>query len=76
VVDDVPIDSNALLVTNFVNLKIKPVQSFGGARWDRVCVRVFVGVSAHTCMSICAYMQHCTVLVFTPQYLHTEYTWK
>jgi hypothetical protein len=28
---DVPVDSETLLVTDFVNLKIKPTQSFGGA---------------------------------------------
>jgi hypothetical protein len=49
---DVPIDSETLLVTNFVNLKVKPAQSFGGAHRGRVCMRVFIGVSAHTCMSI------------------------
>jgi hypothetical protein len=60
--DDVPIDSNdskALLVTDFVNLKIKPAQSFEGAHRDRVYVRVFIGVSARTCMSICV----CTVFL-------------
>jgi hypothetical protein len=41
------IDSEALLVTDFVNLKIKSAQFFGCAHRDRVCVRVFIGVSAH-----------------------------
>jgi hypothetical protein len=50
---DDPVDSNALLVTDFVNLKIKPAQSFRCAHRNRVCVRIFIGVSAHTCMSIC-----------------------
>jgi hypothetical protein len=50
---DVPVDSDALLVTDFMNLKIKPTQSFGCAHRDRMCVRVFIGVSARTCMSIC-----------------------
>jgi hypothetical protein len=49
---DVPVGSNTLLVTDFVNLKIKPAQSFGGAHRGRVCVRVFIGMSARTCMSI------------------------
>jgi hypothetical protein len=48
---DVPIDNEAVLVTDFVNLKIKPAQSFGGVHKGRVCVHVFIGVSAHTCMS-------------------------
>jgi hypothetical protein len=50
---DVPVDSETLLVTDFVNLKIKPAQSFGGAYMGRVCVCVFIWVSAHMCMSIC-----------------------
>jgi hypothetical protein len=37
---DVSIDSEALLVTDFVNLKIKPAQSFRGTHRDRVCVCV------------------------------------
>jgi hypothetical protein len=56
--DDVLVDSEMLLVTDFVNLKIKPAQYFEGAHKDRVCVRIFIWVSAHTCMSI--YI--CTVL--------------
>jgi hypothetical protein len=53
--DDVLIDSETLFVINFVNLKIKPTQSFRGAHRDRVCVCIFIGVSARTCMSICIY---------------------
>jgi hypothetical protein len=53
--DDVPVDSETLLLTDFVNLKIKSTQSFEGAHMDRVCVLVFIGVSARTCMSICVY---------------------
>jgi hypothetical protein len=44
---DVPVDSETLLVTDFVNLKIKPTQSFRGAHRDMVCVLVFIGVSTH-----------------------------
>jgi hypothetical protein len=50
---DIPVDSETLLVTDFVNLKIKPAQSFGCAHRGRVCVHMFIGVSARTCMSIC-----------------------
>jgi hypothetical protein len=50
---DVPVDSEALLVIDFVNLKIKLTQSFRDAHRGRVCVRVFIGVSARTCMSTC-----------------------
>jgi hypothetical protein len=56
---DVPVDSEMLLVTDFVNLKIKPTQSFEGAHMSRVCVRMFIGVSARMCMSICV----CTVFL-------------
>jgi hypothetical protein len=50
---DVPVDSETFLVTDFLNLKIKPAQSYEDAHRDRVCVHVFIGVSVHTCMSIC-----------------------
>jgi hypothetical protein len=50
---DVPVDSDALLMTDFVNFKIKLTQFFGCAHSDRVCVRVFIKVSAHTCINIC-----------------------
>jgi hypothetical protein len=56
---DVPVDSEVLLVTDFVNLKIKPAQSFRSVHRVRVCVRVFIDVSACTCMSICV----CTVFL-------------
>jgi hypothetical protein len=44
--DDVPIDSETLLVTEFMNLKIKTAQSFRGVSRDKMCVHVFVEVSA------------------------------
>jgi hypothetical protein len=56
---DVLIDSEAFLVTDFVNLKIKLTQSFRCAYRGRVCVRVFIEVSACTCISICV----CTVFL-------------
>jgi hypothetical protein len=37
---DVPVDSETLLVTDFVNLKIKPTQSFRGAHKGSVYVCV------------------------------------
>ncbi len=46
------IDSEMFL-TDFMNLKIKLTQSFGGAHKGRMCVRVFIIMTAHTCMSIC-----------------------
>jgi hypothetical protein len=57
--DNVLINSKTLLVTDFVNLKIKPVQSFEIVHRDRVYMRMFIGVSTHTCMSICV----CTVFL-------------
>jgi hypothetical protein len=50
--DDVSVDSDTLLVTDFMNLKIKPTQSFEGNHRDRMCAHVFIGMSAHTCMSV------------------------
>jgi hypothetical protein len=70
---DVLVDSESLLVTDFVNLKIKPAQFFKGAHRDSVCMHVFIGVSARTCMSICV----CTVFLkiskktFAPSKLST-----
>jgi hypothetical protein len=56
---DVPVESETFLVTDFVNLKVKPAQSFECAYKGRVCVRVFIGVSDRTCMRICV----CTVFL-------------
>jgi hypothetical protein len=46
VVDDVFIDSEKFLVTDFINLKIKPTQFFKCAHRDRMyaCVLVLKGV--------------------------------
>jgi hypothetical protein len=51
----VPIESEALLLTDFLNVKIKPVQCFGCTHRVRMYVHVFIGVSAHTYISICVY---------------------
>jgi hypothetical protein len=37
---DVPVDSEVFLMTDFMNLKIKPVQSFECVHRSRVCVCV------------------------------------
>jgi hypothetical protein len=50
--DDAPVDNDTLLMTDFVNLKIKSDQSFGCAHMDRLCVHVFIVVSTRTCISI------------------------
>jgi hypothetical protein len=54
--DDVPVDSETLLVTDFVNLKIKPSQSSRAVHMSRMCVRVFIYVSVHICMNIYVYI--------------------
>jgi hypothetical protein len=50
---DVPVDSETLLVTDFVNLKIKLAQYFRCTHRGGIYMHVFIGVNAHTCMSIC-----------------------
>jgi hypothetical protein len=49
---DVLINSDTLLVTDFINLKIKLAQSFGCAYMGMVYVRVLIWMSVRTCMSI------------------------
>jgi hypothetical protein len=39
-------------VIDFVNFKIKPVQSFRCAHKSRVCMYMFIKMSTHTYMSI------------------------
>jgi hypothetical protein len=50
--DDVLIDNDVFLMIDFINLKIKPAQSFGGAHRDKVCVHIFIGMSDRNCMII------------------------
>jgi hypothetical protein len=38
---DVPVDSDTLLVTEFVNLKIKSIQSFKDTHKNMMCVCVY-----------------------------------
>jgi hypothetical protein len=45
--DDVSIDNEIFLVTDFVNLKIKSAQFFGCAHRDKVYMHVFIEVSVH-----------------------------
>jgi hypothetical protein len=54
--DNISIDSGAFLVTEFMNLKIKPTQSFEYIYRGKLYVHVFIGVSAHTYISICVYI--------------------
>jgi hypothetical protein len=39
---DNSVDSESFFVTDFVNLKIKPTQSFRGVHRVRMCIRVFI----------------------------------
>jgi hypothetical protein len=44
--DNVPVDGETLLVTDFVNnLKIKSAHSFGCAHMGSMCIHVFIEVS-------------------------------
>jgi hypothetical protein len=47
-----PIDSELLLMTDFINLKIKSTQYFRCVYRDMMCVRVFIEVSAHTYINL------------------------
>jgi hypothetical protein len=49
---DVPVNSEMILVINFVNLNIKSAQFFGDAHKNRMYVRVFIGVNTDTCITI------------------------
>jgi hypothetical protein len=42
-------------MTNFINLKIKPTQSFESAHSDRLYMRVFIGINIHMYISIFIY---------------------
>jgi hypothetical protein len=50
--DDVSVDSEPLLLTDFVNLKIKPSQSFVCAHKGMIYICVFIDVSNYTYMNI------------------------
>jgi hypothetical protein len=61
---DVLINSESFLVTDFVDLKINPIQSFRYAHRGRVYVCVH-NVSARTCMNICVltvFLENCTMV--------------
>jgi hypothetical protein len=50
---DVLVDSETLLVTDFVNLKIKPTQSFRGNHRDRVYVCVHMNERSYVYEYLC-----------------------
>ena len=47
---DVPVDSEAPVVTSSISRLDPPAQYFGGAHRGRVCVRAFIGVSVCACI--------------------------
>jgi hypothetical protein len=53
---DVPVDSESLLMTDFINLKIKPTQSFRGNNMGRTYVYIFIEVNAHIYVYIYIYI--------------------
>jgi hypothetical protein len=57
--DDVTVDSDALLVTDFVNLKIKSTQFFECAHMSRICVCVHMTECSYEHEYLC----FCTVFV-------------
>jgi hypothetical protein len=50
-----PVDDETLLMTDFMNLKIKSVQSFRDAHRDMMYVYIFIEVSTHMCMNTYIY---------------------
>jgi hypothetical protein len=49
---DVPVDNETLLMTNFMNLKIKVDSVFQMCSYEQYIRVIFIGVSAHMCISI------------------------
>ena len=50
VIGDLPVDSEASLVTSSILRFASPTQFFGGAHRGRVCVHTFIEVSVRSCM--------------------------
>jgi hypothetical protein len=50
---DVPVDSDAFLMIDFINFKIKPTQYFRDAHRDRVCVCVHMGECSYVYEYLC-----------------------
>jgi hypothetical protein len=53
--DDVFIDRETLLMTDFMNLKIKPTYSFRGVHKDMVCTCAHIGECSCVYKDICLY---------------------
>jgi hypothetical protein len=58
---DIHIDNETLLVTDFVNLKIKSAQSFRCAHINRIYICLFIEVNAHKC-TIRSQSKYCTTV--------------
>jgi hypothetical protein len=56
VAGDVSVDSETLLVTDFMNLKIKSVQSFGYVHRDKLYIHTFIKVNVHIYIYIYKYL--------------------
>jgi hypothetical protein len=52
---DVPVDSEALLVTDFMNIKIKLAQSFKDAHSGKICVCVYMSEYSYVYEYLCLY---------------------
>jgi hypothetical protein len=52
---DVPVDSETLLVTDFMDLKIKLTQSFKDGHRDMVYIYIFIKINNDTCINIYIY---------------------
>jgi hypothetical protein len=46
------INSKILLMTDFMNLKIKPAQFFESAHMNKLYVRVFIELSVYMCINV------------------------
>jgi hypothetical protein len=64
---DVFINSETFLVTDFMNLKIKPTQSFRYAHRDEKYVYVFIRMGAHTYINMCFLKKKATAPLSLPR---------
>jgi hypothetical protein len=55
VLGDTLVDSETFFVTDFVNLKINPTESFECAHRGRVCVHVLIGECLYVYAYLCLY---------------------
>jgi hypothetical protein len=53
--DNVPVNSEVFLVTDFVNLNIKSAQFFRCVHRNKMCIYVYIRVNINTCISIYIY---------------------